>query len=251
MGKFNALLNLRLKQKNEKKPKMTALAEQSSKGNLSSFSGVFRVVSLNDDEKNILSNILKDHHYNDEVNLDADLEDLSKITSEVKAITNQAIILHGERIKKAQNILKKYADGAFSSWLLATYGNRQTPYNFLQYYEFYLSLPHNLQQKMDKMPRQAVYTLASRCGDTEKKKEIVENYSGEPKSELLTIIRKIFPLDLKDKRSANIANQAITSLVKIQDYFTHPLFLPTHEQINELKYLLDDIKTQITKNRKK
>src|ERR1700677_3684402 len=116
MSKFNDLLNLRFKTKETQQPKMTALVERSNNGDLSSFSGVFRVMPLNDQEKE-------------------DLEALTAITSEVKAITNQAVILHGERIKRAQEILKKYRDGAFTAWLFATYGNRQTPYNFLQYYE--------------------------------------------------------------------------------------------------------------------
>lgn len=72
-----------------------------------------------------------------EGNLTLDLAELSLITSEVKAINNQAAILHGERIKKAQTLLKSYQEGAFSAWLNATYGNRQTPYNLMQYYEFF------------------------------------------------------------------------------------------------------------------
>ena len=90
-----------------------------------------------------------------------DLEFLTTITSEVKAINNQAIILHGERIKQCtRTFLTKYRDGAFSAWLISTYGNRQTPYNFLQYYEFYQSLNLELQKRMDDMPRQVVlYTL--------------------------------------------------------------------------------------------
>ena len=46
--------------------------------------------------------------------------------------------------KERKTILKNYRDGAFSAWLIATYGNRQTPYNFLQYYELYITLPEHL-----------------------------------------------------------------------------------------------------------
>ncbi len=51
MSKFNDLLNLRFKQKETQQPKMTALVERSNNGDLSSFSGVFRMSALNEKEK--------------------------------------------------------------------------------------------------------------------------------------------------------------------------------------------------------
>ena len=39
-----------------------------------------------------------------------DKEALYSLTAEIKSIHNQSIILHGERIKKAQEILKKYVE---------------------------------------------------------------------------------------------------------------------------------------------
>ena len=155
MAKFNDLLNLRLRKKSSP-PKMSALAERSTSGNLSSFAGVFRVASLSDSEKNILSEILNNHKAKENVNVDTDFDQLVAITSEVKAITNQAVLLHGERIQKAQTLLKNYEEGAFTAWLIAIYGNRQTPYNFLKYYEFYTSMPQDLRHKIDTMPRQAI-----------------------------------------------------------------------------------------------
>ncbi|NGX56526.1 MAG: hypothetical protein K1060chlam5_00769 [Candidatus Anoxychlamydiales bacterium] len=242
MGKFNSLLNLRLKSKNHKH-KMTALAQKSKDGALSSFSGVFKIAKLSEEEKENISNILTTFHDND-ADIQKDLNNLVTITSEVKAITNQAVMLHGERIKKAQNILKNYKDGAFSAWLSITYGNRQTPYNFLQYYEFYNSMPSNLHELIDKMPRQAIYTLASRDGDADKKQEIVKSYKGQKKQELLSIIRNLFPLEVKDKRQANIANQIISTLKKLKSLATHPLFLPNDKQKKEIESLLEDIKNK-------
>src|SRR5574342_945038 len=182
MSKVNDLLFSRLKQKFSK---MTELAEATSKGQLTSFSGVFKVHPLSDVEQSTLEELLKSYQGEVEVSIEKDLYILSGLTSEIKAISNQAAILHGERIQKAQEVFKNYRDGAFSAWLLATYGNRQTPYNFLQYYEFYLSLPASLIPKLDEMPRQAVYTLASRDAPLEKKKELLENYHGETKNEVL------------------------------------------------------------------
>ena len=96
------------------------------------------------------------------------------LTCEVKAINNQAAILHGERIKKAHQILTPYKDGAFTAWLISTYGNRQTPYNLMQYYEFCEAMPKNLREQIEWMPRQAVYVLATRTGEWKIKQEIVE-----------------------------------------------------------------------------
>lgn len=243
MVKFNDLLNLRLRSKDKQKPKMTALAELSNEGSLSSFSGVFKMNALNETEKENISNILQDYiDENKEIDFETDLKNLIALTSEVKAITNQAVILHGERIKKAQLILKNYKEGAFTLWLNETYGNRQTPYNFLQYYEFYMDMPADLRPQIDSMPRQAIYTLASRGGDLEKKQDIVKNYKGQPKQELLTIIRKLFPLSDEDKRQPNIADQAIITLKRLKSIFSHPLFKPTDEQKKQILELISKLK---------
>ncbi len=246
MAKFQALLNIRLKQKNLEKNKMTALAEKTGSGNLSSFSGVFRVSSLTDSEKKSIETILE-HFQNEEeeYNSQEDLKKLTLITSEVKAITNQAIILHGERIKKAQQILKNYKEGAFTAWLISTYGNRQTPYNFLQYYEFYISVSSDLQLKIDQMPRQAIYTLASRSGALEQKEEIIQGYAGQAKQELLEIIRNIFPLSEKDKRLPNIPNQTISFLKKLKISIEGPFFQPSQQERKQLTYLLKTLLSQI------
>ena len=152
ISKFNDLLNLRFKQKEKTQPpKMTALVERSNNGDLSSFSGVFRVAQLNEKEKADLESILRTFRIGEAVDFDGDLKALMAITSEVKAITNQAVILHGERIKRAQELLKKYREGAFTAWLFSTYGNRQTPYNFLQYYEFYSILPQTLHPSLNRL----------------------------------------------------------------------------------------------------
>ncbi len=235
MSKVNDLLFNRLRQKFSK---MTELAEISSKGNLSSFAGVFKVSPLTPQEKQDLEALLNDYKNDSQYSVSDDLTHLSSLTSEIKAINNQAAILHGERIQKAQEILKKYRDGAFSAWLINTYGNRQTPYNFLQYYEFYLQLPPTLHLKLDEMPRQAVYTLASRDAPFEKKEEILKNYNGETKNEVLTLIRKTFPLDDRDGRREDLGEQALISLKKLEELFTQKRFRPSQEQKLEIQQLL-------------
>jgi hypothetical protein len=245
MAKVNSILSQRLKSAGEKFSKMTNLVEMSSAGNLSSFSGIFRVAPLNAKEQASLQSIL-DAYRTEEQEIDRDLIALSAITAEVKAINNQAIILHGERIKKAQGILKSYQDGAFSAWLVATYGNRQTPYNFLQYYELYTTLPPALVTKLDEMPRQAVYSLASRQGEMTQKLEIIKNYQGEPKQELLNLIRMTFPLGENDQRVRNAADYAVSGLQKLLTQINAPSFKPTLKQKQTLHELLNALKNLVT-----
>jgi hypothetical protein len=247
MSKFNDLLNLRFKSRESQQPKVTALVERSSNGDLSSFSGVFRISALNDKEKADLEAILRSFRTSETYDVDTDLKALTAITSEVKAITNQAAILHGERIKRAQEILKKYKDGAFTAWLFAFYGNRQTPYNFLQYYEFYTAMPQTLHPKIDQMPRQAVYSLASRQGDQEKKEAIVRNYNGQPKQELLQLIRLQFPLAEEDKRHPNYAAHAFAFLKRAREMMKHSLCVPSEEEKRQLRNILTQLNALLEK----
>lgn len=246
MAKVNSVLAERLKKATEKFSKMTGLVERSSSGNLSSFSGVFRVSPLSEKEKESLHSLLN-HYKGENQQIDGDLFQLSALTAEVKAINNQAIILHGERIKKAQGILKNYQDGAFSAWLIATYGNRQTPYNFLQYYELYMALPTQLHCKLDEMPRQAVYSLASRSGAHEQKQEIVGNYNGEPKQELLKLIRETFPLSENDRRAQNLAEVLTQALCRIRSQMGSKNFAPNSKQKQQLLCILKELETLIEK----
>lgn len=244
MVKVNSLLAQRLKVATEKLSKMTNLVEMSSSGHLSSFSGVFRVTELNAREKEALVSLLTQYK-NESQDIHDDLSQLSGLTAEVKAINNQAIILHGERIKRAQDILKNYRDGAFSAWLIATYGNRQTPYNFLQYFELYTALPETLHSKLDEMPRQAVYSLASRNGNQEQKQSIVQNYKGEPKQELLKRIREMFPLAENDRRAQDLTAAIINQLRRVQSQLSTAAFSPTPKQKTELLQLLKELKTLV------
>lgn len=248
MPKFQDLLNFRFRTKEPTGvDKMTALVERAASGDLSSFSGVFRVVELNETEKQELAVILRDYRLNETDDIAADLKSLEGITSEVKAITNQAVILHGERIKRAQEIFKHYREGAFTAWLLATYGNRQTPYNFLQYYEFYNTVPAELHDKIDQMPRQAIYTLASRAGELDKKRKIIEAYAGQPKKELLTLIRKQFPLAGDDRRHPNFTQHALQFLRRAKETLRNPVCVPSAAEKVQLKLILEQLRHLVDK----
>lgn len=210
MAKLTSILQQRFRKK--EKSKINALAEKTTAGEMTVFSGLFDVKLVDEQAKESLSALLHKFSPQENRDLSQDLNTLLSITSEVKAINNQAAILHGERIKQAQTILKNYQEGAFSAWLVATYGNRQTPYNFLQYYEFYSQAPKTLHAQIEKMPRQAVYTLASRQGNFAQKEEIVRNYKGETKEQMVSLIRSYFPLDEQDKRKGNVGVKVLKQL---------------------------------------
>lgn len=239
MVKLKDLLQQRFLNKEPRK--MTELAERSGDGTLSAFSGLFQMSDLGDKERQELSEILEKYREESQ-DISSDLKLLIGVTSEVKAIQTQAALLHGERIKRAQHILKNYKEGAFTAWLLATYGNRQTPYNFLQYYEFHNHMPKTLHPLMETMPRQAIYTLASRVGEIEKKQEIVKNYRGETKQELLTMIRRLFPLPEKDQRAENVGAATIKELKKLISQYERPYRPLSEKQKKEIATLLEELR---------
>lgn len=244
MAKVNSLLTERFKKATDALSKMTHLVEKSSAGNLSSFSGVFKVSELTSQEKETLLSLLT-HYKGEEGDLKEDLFQLAALTAEVKAINNQAIMLHGERIKRAQSLLKNYREGAFSAWLIATYGNRQTPYNFLQYFELRTSIQIELQPKLDEMPRQVVYSLASREGEIEKKAEIIKNYQNESKEALLQLIRETFPLADRDQRAQDLSDSAIRALAKLHSQLSTSSFSPSGKQKQQMLQLLKQLKTLV------
>ena len=91
------------------------------------------------------------------------------------------------------------------------------------------------------MPRQAVYTLASRNGPVDRKQLIIKNYNGEPKQELLALIRETFPLAKKDKRAQDLAELAIGSLARVKLLIDHTDFQPTDEQKDALREQLTSL----------
>ncbi len=239
MGKVNSLIAARLKSQ-EPSAKMEQMAKKSATGGLTSFNGLFQVSELSPSEKQTLEEILTTYAKQSDA-LANDLKTLSSLTSEIKAINHQAALLHGERLKKAHALLTNYKEGAFSAWLIATYGNRQTPYNLMQYFDFYHSLPVPLREKAEEMPRQALYTLASRSGDLNEKIEFVTCYRGETKAELLLKIRDLFPLEDSDKRKENRGEVAIKGLEKI-----HYLLMKKSTRLSKgHKETLKELLTQI------
>ncbi len=155
---------------------------------------------LSEAETNVLKNLLLDNQTST-CDITSDFSILTSITSEIKSINHQSVLLHGEKIQAAKELFSAYGELAFSRWLKEVYGNRQTPYNFLKYYIFYTSLSKELQDKMLAMPKQIVYTIASRNCSEADKKSVIDTYDGESKETFLKAIRRAFPVERKIKRT--------------------------------------------------
>jgi hypothetical protein len=239
MTRVNSLLAQRM-QKPSNTSKMAEMAKQSATGHLNSFSGIFSLVELSPKEKENLS-LLLTQYSEDKQDIAQDLEQLIILTCEVKAINHQAALLHGERIKKAHHIFTRYQEGAFTTWLITTYGNRQTPYNLMHYYEFYQAMPTQLRPQIEAIPRQAIYILASRNASLEEKKAIVKEYHGQTKAEMLTLIRQRFPLVKGDKREQQVGEIVIQQMRNLYKQLKeHSLELKTTQK-NQMKQLLEEL----------
>lgn len=222
MSKANALADHFLRQaSNDEKPQRKKRKELVQSGPINSFRTLFDYKHLPEEESREIEDLLWTHASHEIVAEDQllrDAEQLQHLTAEIRAISKQGIILLGERIHKAQLILKRYGDGqgAFTQWLVSTFGNRRSAYNMLSYYEFYQILPdQQLKDQLKAMPVQAVYSLASRQGDLDVKFDIVRSYKGQRQKDLLVLIQQRLPLRDADARRAKGDPVPVEGLEKV------------------------------------
>ncbi len=206
---------------NKHKHATTTLPIQANPAN--AFRSIFDIQKLDETEERALEQLLFDHsrlgedieEANAKVAKDAEI--LKKITSEARSINKQGILLVGERIFQAREILKNYENGrgAFTKWLQMTFGSRSSAYNCLSYYEFYQSLPdEDLRVQLKKMPYKAAYALASRDGNMETKSEIIRDYHTEKAENILPIIQEKLPITKDSKNKRDTTSSLISKLEK-------------------------------------
>jgi hypothetical protein len=160
-------------------------------------------IDLTEQEKRAIQKILVEDYQPGRIpesQVSQHIEQLTNITKQIKSISAQSVLLHGERIKQAQDLLSNYREGAFTRWLMSTYGNRQTPYSMLRYYEFYQSAPKEARKMIESAPKKAVYLLASREGDKNKKFKLIQEHGTSSQSDLLLLIQSTFPTEETDGR---------------------------------------------------
>lgn len=169
-----------------------------------SFNAMFDMKPLEQFEVNKIEELLTDHFQPaliSEDQIEKDTDQIKNLTAEIKAIGRQGLILMGERILKARDILKSYRYGAFTKWLELTFGSRKTGYNMLAYYELYSSLPNDLKENFKKIPQKVAYILASKTGELQRKIELIQEYRDLSSDEMISLIQERFSPLTKSKRS--------------------------------------------------
>ena len=203
MSKANEkAMTLFAKQKNKKKAEFEESFENPTlkRNPIEAFFGSHKL--SDEDEEKIRSLVGMRYQVDgiDKKKISEDITGLIELSSQIRAITKQSIVLHGERIFRGQEILKGYKRGTFTAWLELTYGNRQTPYNFLYYYILYRELPSKTRKLFQKIPYRIAYMLGSRGGSLDDKIQVIEKNHKKSQKELLILIEEIFPLAHSDQR---------------------------------------------------
>lgn len=185
----------------------------------SSFQSVFDTKPLDEKEALALEKLLVDNYQPGgdaptEEQVQVDVEQLKRLTAEIRAIGKQGVVLMGERVYKARDLLKLYRDGTFTKWLEAAFGNRKTGYNLLSYYELHKDLPPQLRENLKRIPQRCAYILASRDGAFETKQEILRQYSDLPLKELDLLIKDRLPAAKGDRRTRKSSNAKLIEGLK-------------------------------------
>ncbi len=190
----------------------SSLAIQSRPAN--AFQSIFEVQKLEEHEERQIERLVIEAFQPgkgvQETQVPKDIEDLKGVTAQVKSIRKQGVLLIGECVYKAREILRYYGDGrgAFTNWLKMAFGSRSTGYNALSYFEFYKSLPTDaLRSRFKQMPYKAAYLLAAREGDIRVKAEILEEHAQQKAEDILPIIQELLPS--QEKTRAKDANSSL------------------------------------------
>jgi hypothetical protein len=185
---------------------------------VNNFNSVFNTQPLDESESHHLQELLVNYYLPGrvtEAQVEKDLDQLKILTAEIKAIRKQGIVLTGERIQKAKELLKPYRDGAFTRWIDSTFGSRRTAYNMLSYYQLYSELPnYTLKEGFKKLPYKVAYLLASKVADLDEKVKIIEDYCDSSTDELLMLLHDRFPTDPVDGRKKE-ANKVLINTIEL------------------------------------
>jgi len=161
------------------------------------FNNIFGVTPLEKSDETSLQRLLVEGYQPgifEEHQVGDDVKKIVTLTEEIKAIGKQCVVLLGERVSKARDILKPYKDGTFTRWLEAAFGSRKSGYNALGYYELHKALPaDDLREKLAKLQKRLAYTLASREGDINIKAEIIKECHNKSPDEAISIMKEKLP----------------------------------------------------------
>jgi hypothetical protein len=164
-------------------------------GVVNAFNALFAVQELSDQENRVIERILVEGYEPGryvEGEVDLDVAQVKRITKELIAIKRQEMVLIGERIAEARSIFQKYKDRSFREWLELTFGSFKSGYNYLAFYDLYLSVPDEIKTRLKEMPAKAVYVLASKKVPVERKIQIVKDHAQESANHIISLIRETF-----------------------------------------------------------
>ena len=176
---------------------------------VNNFNAIFDTKPLDEKESRQIEKLIVDNFLPGRVSEEQAEKDsvvLKNITAEIKTINKQGIVLIGERIQKARELLTPYRDGTFTQWIDATFGSRKTAYNMLSYYQLYSELPdQSMKERFKKLPQKIAYLLASKDADIEAKTRIIDDYCDSSTDDLMMLIQERFPSNENDgrRREAN------------------------------------------------
>lgn len=219
MSKANLLAKKFLALRKKETPKVPEVSKKSIVPH-NSFRAMFDPHELAEAEINNLKLIFEESatESTHEEEIDKDFSQLLQITSELKAIQKQAVILVGERICAVRDIFKRHGGEGigFTAWLSIAFNAKKTAYNAMAYFELYSALPtEELKTKMKQMPVKVSYVLASRKAPEKLKFSIIDSYQGEKQREMLDRIEEHMPIQ-GDKRSLRtLGEKAVDDLERI------------------------------------
>lgn len=204
-------------QTNNTAPKVGFNTVSNIKPATDSFEAYFGVKPLDKIEANRIEKLLVEGYQPGtipEEQASKDVDVLKQITSEIKAISKQQVVLTGQRVYEAQELLKSYKDGTFSKWLESTFGERKTGYNYLNFFRLHKALPNDdLRERLKRFPQKSAYMLASKNVAIEEKTEIINEYSGLNHDELVILMQERFPAASTDKRKMKSSNDRLIAVL--------------------------------------
>ncbi len=189
----------------------TSLPPPTSPGIINAFHSLFSVQELHAEEDQAIEAILRAGVEIDVPleGIETDAHEVKRLTKELRAIRRQELVLIGERVSAAREVFKKYKDRSFRDWMQLTFGSFKTGYNYLAFYDLYVSVPEEIKMRLKDMPAKAVYVLASHRAPLDKKIEVVKNHSRQTAQTLISVIRDT--LGSSRKMTRKMSNDLILS----------------------------------------
>ncbi|EPP35488.1 hypothetical protein CP10139811_1550 [Chlamydia ibidis] len=206
----------------------------------------FLSVSLNQDEQDQIESLII-NHYEDlgEPHSEA-LNAIKLLTSQIKSIQKQHVLLLGEKIYRVREILQRInsPETTFSQWINIVFHTKSSAYNALAYYELFISLPDSdTKTVFQSIPYKTAYLLASRKGTLEDKVKVLGEIRGMSNTSAIHVLNRHLPssrsVSLHLPNYSEDRNKIISNkLIEVLNLLGNGLELSSHN-INLLQQLFE------------